>query len=154
MEIRRGTSDDATALTEIAFAAKRYWGYPEKWIESWRPLLTIEPAFIANHATYVATVGDRPVGFYALTEEVGRIELQHIWVLPEFMGQGIGRLLFNDALRRAKDSGFHELEIESDPNAVGFYERMGARRVGARLVELDQQRRELPVLVCPVDPII
>ena len=44
--------------------------------------------------------------------------------------------------------GFQSLEIESDPKAEGFYLRMGARRVGAALTELEGERRELPILVC------
>jgi hypothetical protein len=38
------------------------------------------------------------------------------------------------------------MEIESDPNAEGFYQRLGGRRVGINIAELDGQRRELPVL--------
>ena len=38
------------------------------------------------------------------------------------------------------------LEIESDPNAQGFYERMGAKKVGEAVGELDGQARVLPIL--------
>jgi hypothetical protein len=41
------------------------------------------------------------------------------------MGHGIGRSLFMHPVERAKSLGFQELEIESDPNAEGFYLRMG-----------------------------
>jgi len=40
-----------------------------------------------------------------------------------------------------------ELEIESDPNAEGFYKRMGARRVGTVTRELAGFNRNLPILV-------
>jgi hypothetical protein len=40
MHIVRAKPEDAANLTGIAFAAKRHWGYPENWIESWRDLLT------------------------------------------------------------------------------------------------------------------
>jgi hypothetical protein len=43
------------------------------------------------------------------------------------------------------------LEIESDPNADGFYQRMGARRIGTRVTTLEGQPRKLPVLVYEVD---
>jgi hypothetical protein len=32
MQILRANPDDAATLTEIAFAAKRHWGYPELWM--------------------------------------------------------------------------------------------------------------------------
>jgi hypothetical protein len=34
------------------------------------------------------------------------------------------------AVSRARAGGASALELDADPNAVGFYERMGARQVG------------------------
>jgi len=48
--------------------------------------------------------------------------------------------------------GFRSLKIESDPNAEDFYQRMGARHVGASVTELEGQRRELPVLIYEILP--
>jgi GNAT superfamily N-acetyltransferase len=151
MRIVRAKPDDAEALTDIAFAAKRHWGYPEKWIESWREALTVRPEFIASHDTYVATIDGRRVGFYALDRKDDRADLIHMWVLPDAMGRRVGRSLFIHALARARELGFQILEIESDPNAEGFYQRMGAHRVGASIKELEGQRRELPILMYEID---
>jgi GNAT superfamily N-acetyltransferase len=152
VQILRAKPDDAARLTEIAFAAKRHWGYPEPWIESWREMLTIEPEFIASHETYAAIVDRRIVGFYALGRKESRLELLHMWVLPDCMGRGVGRSLFHHALERAKALGLRELEIESDPNAEGFYQKMGARRVGVTIKELDGQQRALPILIYDINP--
>lgn len=138
---------DAATLTRIAFAAKRHWGYPERWRVGWAHLLTIEPALIAEKETYAACLDGRSVGFYVLSVGCGRMSLDHLWVLPEAMGRGIGRALFGHAVDRARALGGGSLEIESDPNAVGFYERLGACRVATRVTELEGQPRELPVLV-------
>jgi GNAT superfamily N-acetyltransferase len=147
VQILRAKSDEAATLTEIAFAAKRHWGYPDRWMESWRDLLTIKPEFIASHETYAAIIDRRLVGFYALGRKDGRMHLLHLWVLPDWMGRGVGRALFHHALERTKTLGFRELEIESDPNAEGFYLHLGARRAGASIKELDGQKRELPILI-------
>ena len=45
MKIRSAATEDAAALTQIAHDAKRYWGYPEHWLEHWQtisrfPLIT------------------------------------------------------------------------------------------------------------------
>ena len=126
----RGCREDAARLTEIAFAAKRHWGYPDRWMESWRDLLTVTPEFIAGHETFAAVIHGQVVGFYALGQRDGKLDLLHLWVLPDWMGRGVGRSLFNHALERTRELGFRQLEIESDPNAEGFYRRLGARRVG------------------------
>ena len=147
MEIVRAKPEDAAMLTQIALAAKRSWRYPDRWIEQWRQELTIRPEFIASCETYVATVDNKIVGFYALARKLDKLELAHLWVAPDWMRRGVGRALFQHATGCAEGLGFRELEIESDPNAVGFYEHMGARRVGSRISEIDSQRRELPVLI-------
>jgi GNAT superfamily N-acetyltransferase len=147
MKIYRAKPEDAAALTEIAFAAKRHWGYPEHWIQSWKEVLTIHPEFITRNETYVADLDGRTVAFYALVNENDLVSLEHLWVLPSAMGQGIGRALFNHAVQRAKALGLRAIEIESDPNAEKFYEQMGARRVGVNVTELEGQSRSLPVLI-------
>lgn len=122
MQITPAKPEDAASLTEIAFTAKRYWGYPDRWMENWRDILTVQPEFIASHETFLAVVDGQSVGFYALGQKNGRMNLLHMWVLPDWMGRGIGRSLFYHAVGRTKASGFRELEIESDPNAEGFWE--------------------------------
>jgi GNAT superfamily N-acetyltransferase len=150
IEVFRAGERDAEALTRISFAAKRHWGYPERWIERWRESLTITPDFIRRNEVHAALVEGEPVGFYALTGEGSRIELEHLWVLPDRMGVGIGRALFDHAVRRAASLNAEVLEIESDPNAEGFYRRMGARRVGEINYSLDGHRRTLPLLVVEI----
>jgi GNAT superfamily N-acetyltransferase len=145
--IVRAAPGDALALTDIAFAAKRSWGYPEAWIESWRDLLTVRPDLIDSHHTYVALSGERKLGFYVLGHKGDRLDLLHLWVLPEAMGRGLGRSLFLHAVQRTNELGYRALEIESDPNAEGFYLRMGACRIGSSIRETEHGRRELPTLV-------
>lgn len=78
------------------------------------------------------------------------MELDHLWVLPERIGSGIGRSLFEHAVHRASALGAEVLEIESDPNAEGFYRRMGAERIGENVFEIERQRRTLPLLALDV----
>jgi GNAT superfamily N-acetyltransferase len=146
LEIHRAQPGDADALTRIAFAAKAHWGYPERWMERWRDTLTITPEFIRQNEIHVATVEGEQAGFYALVGEGRRIVLEHLWVLPERMGAGVGRALFEHAVRTAASLGAGVVGIEADPNAEGFYRRMGARRVGEIVYEIDGQERVLPLL--------
>jgi GNAT superfamily N-acetyltransferase len=147
MEIRRATPGAAGTLTGISYAAKRYWGYPEQWMERWRESLTITPDFIRRNEVYAATSEEEIVGFYALAGQGHRMELEHLWVSPGHIGTGVGRALFDHAVRTAGSLGAEILGIEADPNAEGFYRRMGARRVGETSYPIDNQRRVLPLLV-------
>jgi|SRR5438128_2963339 len=147
MKIVRAKAEDADTLTDIAFSAKKHWRYPERWIEAWRDTLTVRADFIDARETYAAVVDGRKVGFYALHRVGDVLRLEHLWVLPDSMNQGIGRSLFAHGVERARALGFRTVEIESDPNAEGFYRRLGAHGAGTRVSELDGQKRELPVLV-------
>ena len=146
VDIVPATREDADTLTRIAFAAKRYWGYPESWIQHWRDSLTITPAFVRNSRVYAAVSGGEPCAFYALTGAGGELELEHLWVSPGWIGWGVGRLLFEHAMRQAARQGANAVAIEADPNAEGFYLRMGARRVGEIEYEIESRERKLPLL--------
>jgi GNAT superfamily N-acetyltransferase len=56
----------------------------------------------------------------------------HLFVDPSAMGAGVGALLMAALADEARRLGVAEIELESDPNAEGFYARMGAHRVGDR----------------------
>jgi len=96
---------------------------------------------------FVARVEDEIVGFYALMGSGARVTLDHLWLSPLQMGKQIGKHLFTHAMTTAKELGAAEVEVEADPHAVGFYERMGAMRVGENVYELEGQPRILPLLI-------
>ena len=145
MEIKivQANSTDHKDLTEIALASKRYWGYPEEWIFAWKEQLQITAEMIENSLVYKAVSDGKTAGFYVLTGNSEKLELEHLWIKPENIGQGTGKILFEHALIQAARSGASRVEIESDPNALGFYKRMGAYQVGTHAYGLE---RELPVL--------
>ncbi len=126
MDITRAKPEDAPRLSEIAMAAKAHWGYPPEWMEKWRADLTLTPEYIERDEVYAALDNGTPVAFYALVRQGDVILLDHLWVRPEQIGNGIGRELFQHARVRADSSGARRLELEAEPHAVGFYEKMGA----------------------------
>jgi GNAT superfamily N-acetyltransferase len=146
IRVRRASPEDAGVLTRIAFAAKRYWGYPERWIEHWTESLTITQEFVRDNEVYAAHSGGETFAFYALTGTGRELQLEHLWVSPAWIGSGAGRLLFEHAMNKAASQGAKSVEIEADPNAEGFYLRMGARRVGESVYEIEDQSRVLPLM--------
>jgi N-acetylglutamate synthase-like GNAT family acetyltransferase len=148
--IRRALISEAEKLTRLAHDAKRHWGYPDHWVKHWKDALTITPEYIEANRVFVAEEGERILGFYALVVSQDQAELDHMWVAPDHMGAGVGKELFIHAMRGAKGQNISEVEILSDPNAEGFYKKMGAYRTGELVSEIDGQPRVLPRLT--IDP--
>lgn len=148
MEIVRAAPELAESLTRIALAAKRYWRYPERWIEIWTPILTLTPEYVAGNPTFVAVEDGSPVGFYALvlSQDGSRAQLDHLWILPEWIGRGLGRALFQHAATTARTLGVSVVDIEAEPYAEPFYRHMGARRTGERTGQIEDQPRVLPLM--------
>src|SRR3989442_727506 len=144
IQIRHAKPEEADTLTKIAHAAKRHWGYSEDWIKHWRDDLTITPEFIVSNETFVATIGEEIVGCCALVLNDSGAELEHMWIKPERMGAGVGRALLLNAKERAARLKMSALELSADPNAEGFYQRLGATRIGEVRSEIEGQPRVLP----------
>jgi GNAT superfamily N-acetyltransferase len=149
--IRTASAVESETLTEIALNAKRHWGYPEHWIKHWEDDLTISPDFIDNNHVYVVEEDGEIRGFYALCVANEKAELEHMWVSPQYIGTGIGKELFLDAMERAAQMNVSEVELSADPNAAGFYERMGAERIGEVDSAIDGQTRKIPRMKMSVE---
>jgi GNAT superfamily N-acetyltransferase len=146
LKIREALAEEAAALTEIAHNAKRHWGYPEHWIQHWQDDLTISPEFVLENPVYVAEREGKLIGFYALVIRGDRAVLDHLWVSPENIGSGVGKDLFLHAMQNAAGRNINEVGISSDPNAEGFYKKMGAHRIGETVSEIEGEPRSLPQL--------
>jgi GNAT superfamily N-acetyltransferase len=157
--IRKATLDEAEVLTQIAHDAKRYWGYPESWVERWKDDLTLTAEFISSNEVYVVETDPDLrseaesviAGFYAIAMSGEKAELEHMWVRPERIGSGCGKELMMHALETAAFLNAAALEISADPNAEGFYKRMGATRIGEIHSEIEGQPRTLPRLSIKLD---
>jgi len=146
ISIQRVNPNHAEQLTQIALAAKAHWGYPKRWMEIWKPQLTFSPEYFFENESWMAVVNDSPIGFYTLEEKNGNAWLENLWVLPEYIGKGIGKSLFLHAAQLSRQRGYQLLQLEADPNAAGFYERMGMHKIAERHYEVEDQPRVLPIM--------
>ena len=128
--IRRAHRDEADALSALAGRSKAHWGYDADFLERVREAMTLRADDVDRHEVWVleSSAGE-PIGYYRVIPG-DPAELEDLWVEPSAIGSGGGRLLFEHAVEVARSGGASALEIDADPNAVGFYERMGAVRIG------------------------
>ena len=130
MTIRYALPAEAGRLTEIACLSKAHWGYSAAQINCWRgAFLTVTADYIQAHTVWVALdslkSGGEPIAFAALERHATGAVLEHLWVLPAYMGRGIGKRLFGRVAAKEADFTF-----TSDPHADDFYRKLGAQKIG------------------------
>lgn len=129
--IRAAHVDEAQVLSQLAVEAKAKWGYAQQQLRAWKDALKVSPHSIQQFPTFIAELDGEIAGFYQLGTSVSPWELEHFWVKPSSMRQGVGRTMLSHAVALAAEAGLTELAIDADPNAEPFYVACGARRVGA-----------------------
>jgi GNAT superfamily N-acetyltransferase len=142
--IRPARDADEERLREIAAASKGHWGYDPDRVRAWAERLDVLPNATTRREVFVAEIAGAVLAFAALLPEGERCVLDELWVDPGAMRRGIGTRLLERVADRARELGASRLEWESEPNAVGFYEKAGARHTGA--TELSSWGRRLPVM--------
>jgi GNAT superfamily N-acetyltransferase len=148
VNLRPAQVSECNRLTAIAHAAKRHWDYPEEWIALWKEDLTYTPARFETEEILVAEMDGDIAGVVSIRCQGADAALEALWIDPAWIGRGIGSALLDCARRRARDAGARFMTVVSDPNAIGFYERAGARQVG--WIESTPPGRLLPRLTLPL----
>ncbi len=145
MIIRPAQVDEGAALLQLMIASKGYWHYPPEWMASWISRQLIDATYFADHSSevYAAVVEDVIVGFYSLLPQGQVCMLDDLWVEPAHIGQGVGRRLFAHALQRAGQLDATTLRWDAEPQAEGFYIKMGGRTIGEKISRMGSK---LPIM--------
>jgi maltose O-acetyltransferase len=153
-KIRKAHPFEENRLTEIAFAAKHTWDYPENYFEIWNDELTITKEYIEQNAVFVFVERENIVGFYSIVSVIddfyaGNIWvkkgfwLEHLFVTPDYQHKGFGLMLMEHALNYCKENQIQKLRVFVDPYAKGFYEKLGATFIANSPSSI--QGRDVPV---------
>jgi GNAT superfamily N-acetyltransferase len=125
--IRDAQPDEAFALESLQRRASDVW-------EEYRAHLAAHPDAIAAPHQAIAERRVRVavhasgclLGFsVVLPIDNGRCGLDDLFVEPEWMRRGVGRLLVDDLAARAAEAGASYIDVIANPNALGFYSRLG-----------------------------
>ncbi|MBD8081419.1 GNAT family N-acetyltransferase [Chryseobacterium caseinilyticum] len=149
-EIIKANSDDAKILTEITKRSKAYWGYSEEQMNEWSDLLTITSEYIQSNEVYKLVINKSTAAYYSYFEiENNSVRLDNLFVSPENIGKGYGKLLMNDFILKIKQSQRSRIILDADPNAQKFYESFGFTKIGQ--IETSIIDRFLPIMELKLD---
>jgi len=142
--LRRARDDEGARLKEIAIEAKAHWGYEREAVVEWASHGDFTPDRLRELTVFVAEADGRAIGWASLIPRDEVWWLEDLWIDPEWIGRGVGTQLFRHASDHAARLGAARLEWEAEPNAIGFYERLGAEYV--RDSGVTEFGRQLPVM--------
>lgn len=129
--IRRARPEEAPALRALAHRSKAHWPYTPEFLAVVEPMLQLEPDDVARHEVWLLELDEVVVGWHRVTAHGERAELEDLWLEPDMIGTGLGRMLFEQAVTVAEGLGARRLEWDADPYAVGFYRAMGGEEIGS-----------------------
>jgi len=145
IEITKANTHDYRVLTDITKKSKAYWGYSDEQMRKWSDLLTITEEYIQNNEVYKLIINQSIVAYYSYFEiEKNSVRLDNLFVSPENIGKGYGKLLMNDFILKIKKSEAQRIILDADPNAQKFYESFGFVKIGE--IETSIKDRFLPIM--------
>lgn len=124
---RRARAEERQILDEMTLAGARHWGHDERHPEAYAGLvrLVADADGPEHHPVFVLEREGAVVAFYELRDRGDHVELLRMFMRTDAIGSGLGRLLWEHAVHEATAMGDRML-IMADPDAIGFYEAMGA----------------------------
>ena len=129
----KARTEDTALLRALAHDSEAHWGKDESFMDTFDRVFNITEAFIAENPVYIALDEGVPVAFWGLRQR----ELEYFYVAAERLGQGVGKMMWAHLTEWCKAHNTYTFEFVTSPEAVGFYEKMGAVRDGTRASLID-----------------
>lgn len=132
LHFNRATEKDSELLSNTAFQSKKHWKYSKEQMKLWKEELTISKSYVSENKVFIINDGQMYVGFIALVFKKDYIEIDHFWLVPEFIGKGMGTEIFRFIKKVGIENGYKFLQLTSEPHANGFYSKMGGKIIHSK----------------------
>ncbi len=133
-------------MNRLMHASRAYAGVYRRILDGY----ALTPEQIARDHVVVADRDGHVLGFYSLITG-SKPELDLMFVADDAQGTGMGACLLRHMGKEAERLGIVSVRIVSHPPSAGFYERMGAIRIGTKPPS-GRVTWERPILDLPIQP--
>ncbi len=139
MKIRLAVAEEQAILLDLYRRSSLSWGSDRQLLEANLDSLQFPLETILSGDTLVADIAGIIVGLVVVLPEAnGEAEMKRLFVDPGWFRQGIGTKLVAAAIALARDRRATVMNVSANPQALGFYEAKGFRKVGERETQLGQ----------------
>lgn len=144
VHVREARVEEAEVISEIAILSKAYWNYSREFIQACKEDLTIDETYMKQNYVFVVETEEEVIGFFAF-QRGEQDSLDFFYLHPNYIGKQVGKKMWKSILKKAKELNITSFTIDSDPNAKGFYEKMGAVQIGETPSTVSKDRN-LPLM--------
>jgi len=123
--IRLGTSADLAAARSVYRRASLSNEGDRPNLLAHPEYLILGPAGLAEGRTHVAEQDGTVVGFATWAEADGTIDLDDLFVDPDYRRRGLAAALVARTAEVLRARGVERLEVTANPHAMGFYRAAG-----------------------------
>jgi GNAT superfamily N-acetyltransferase len=145
-EIRLARVEESSLITTLGLRSKAHWGYSQEFMDACRHQFVLADEVILAGNVFVLEEGGIIQGYSTLEHHDEQTALLgDLFIEPSAIGKGYGAKLWQHIKAEAMKRGYTRLLVESDPNALAFYEKMGMKICGEKKSTLFEGR-VLPLL--------
>jgi ribosomal protein S18 acetylase RimI-like enzyme len=147
--IRLGTSADLAAASSVYRRASLSNEGDRDTLLAHPEYLILGPEGLAEGRTHVAEQDGSVVGFATWAEAGGIIDLEDLFVDPDYRRRGLAAALVTRIAEVLRARGAERLEVTANPHAMGFYRAAGFVDCGLAETEFGTAPRMVLVLSLP-----
>lgn len=133
LTMKKADLDELAAINLLMQSSKAHWGYDEDFMNLYMEKFLVTDAFLQKNNIRSVYQEKELVAFYsfALNDDL-TLELAHLFILPQYIGKGLGTELWQACCQTLRELGKNEFILWSDPHSEGFYQKMGCIKIGTR----------------------
>ena len=140
---------DLDAINQLLRISKASWGYDTQFMDTFMHHCSTTSECIQQNKIKLFFDNEKLIGFYSFIineNEDPQLYLDDFFVHPQYIGQDIGKFMWQHCVQFAVSINQNRFSLLSDPNATEFYKKMGCVQIGSRESPM-QKGRFTPILI-------
>lgn len=126
IEFKRVKKGDVEVVNLLQRQSKQYWGYSDDFMSEFMELYKFTTKQLEEMEMYLMQVNNKISGMYGFKiNNKKELQLDNFFMHPDYIGQGLGKIMWEQCIKTALNYNKQEFIIEADPNAEKFYVKMG-----------------------------
>jgi GNAT superfamily N-acetyltransferase len=124
---------DLPTINSLIERSKKHWAYTAEYLEQAIPLLRIDERYLADNLCWKLVDDQHRIAGFASVVEKPALLLDHLWINPDRLGEGLGTMAIQHIQKIAADFHWADISVFPEPPSEGFYVRLGFIDTGVRV---------------------